>query len=1179
MNSNSNQSLGQCQNETENDLEEEELNDIEIENQNESNNNNGEDDKITSSGNNIKNTESNEEPIYVMTLALEQGKSEKIEIFSNSDPSELAYNFCKKNNLDFNALDYLREQITNLLETYAKNENDEEEEDDNNLNEQENKEGDINIPEIQEVQEDQEINSTDNLKESNFDIKSNDNNNDEFKINSLEKGDIQINEISPEEMINDNISADNNEDNNREINDSQNDNEKKEFNNSKIIDNDEENDNDNHDDDEIVEEIDFQNIKHEEKEKDNELKTDKDNNININGNIESQKQDKNDQDNNCINNEIKSIYKNKNNFLENELFLVENNDDKEADNNDNIIESERGNNNNSKETEKDNSYDKNISKKKYKINEDIIIGVGDFNNNMYQSNEELEINEIEINDIERMKREILENEKILNDNLNIDNDMNKISNIEEDNNIIYNNVEKNNEKNDFYKIENNQSNHEENHQKCDDNTNNLKEKSETYNFEKDEKDNYSEQFHTNNYAQETKTNTNNNILLSEDEDNNQNKEQYIIKDKDLNKESLLNKTNKILNESIKKNSNDYINNINQINNNIIIPKYEDLTFKKNSNKKSSSNKNVINCDIANDLKDNNNDLIINKNDNYTYNNNKKNNIIIPEFPDHISHYNYAKDKYLDEKKNTYTYNNSINNNNKNLKRIKQNDNLRNSDVIGKNAKNYIKYLSERNKLLKEEKDKEILSLEKEINKCDLKMNIKNNNIKNIYEIQSNNNNDIKNNFLKNNNQIYSTNYYNKNINYRKLNKLKEEYDKKYSFQPIINDNYKTDLTFDERLNIFNNISKQKKEELKNNLSNLKSDENGQEFFKPKLISRQTFLYNKKNNGNINEIEGDDKIDVFNKNYLYYKKYNSNKEKLYQYYYNNTNEPHIFSKVESEKLLNEANNKAFSNLFNELDSDQDNLITSFHINLNNIPNNILKIIEPLLIELKEDNQTLNQDEFIKAMTKLFENISSTERRQIINEYNNRRQRNISDKNDNIPINYNKNKKNNSLSKNKNNNLNNINYKNYNSQSRMLTRNYVSTENNNFDSHYLSCRPRTPVYKMVHKNSSYDYFNNLNKKKSQKTIVNNNTNKLAHKHFMRIQKMMSDYNNKYKTSMNQNNMETENDCFDRYNVVQRNNNGILNAKTPKFSYRSIFLNENKKFNSINDCTFNNYLKNLN
>ena len=135
-----------------------------------------------------------------------------------------------------------------------------------------------------------------------------------------------------------------------------------------------------------------------------------------------------------------------------------------------------------------------------------------------------------------------------------------------------------------------------------------------------------------------------------------------------------------------------------------------------------------------------------------------------------------------------------------------------------------------------------------------------------------------------------------------------------------------------------------------------------------------------------------KMDIFNKNYLYWKKYNSNKEKLYNKFYNNINEPHFFSKVQSKKYLNEANYKAFSNLFNELDSDQDNLITSLSMNLSNIPNNILKIIEPLLVELKEDQQTLNQEEFIKAMSKLFENISSTERRQLISEYTNTKQRN-------------------------------------------------------------------------------------------------------------------------------------------------------------------------------------------
>ena len=177
MNSNLNQNKENFQNDTENDIEEVDLNEMEVQNQNQLRNNNQEDSPRNENSDNNKNTDPNEEPIYVMTLALEQGKSEKIEIFSNSDPSELAYNFCRRNNLDFNALDYLREQITSLLETYAKNENDDEEEE-NNINDEVNKEEDenINIPEIEEAQEDQEINSTENIKENN-------NNEDKFIIN------------------------------------------------------------------------------------------------------------------------------------------------------------------------------------------------------------------------------------------------------------------------------------------------------------------------------------------------------------------------------------------------------------------------------------------------------------------------------------------------------------------------------------------------------------------------------------------------------------------------------------------------------------------------------------------------------------------------------------------------------------------------------------------------------------------------------------------------------------------------------------------------------------------------------------------------------------------------------------------------------------------------------------
>ena len=213
-----------------------------------------------------------------------------------------------------------------------------------------------------------------------------------------------------------------------------------------------------------------------------------------------------------------------------------------------------------------------------------------------------------------------------------------------------------------------------------------------------------------------------------------------------------------------------------------------------------------------------------------------------------------------------------------------------------------------------------------------------------------------------------------------------------------------------------------------------------------------------------------------------------------------------------------------------------------------------------------------------MSKLFENISSIDRRQLINEYNNNRSKKIINKTKNNSINnYNKNINTNQKRKNysllnkyrdsNNSNINNI------SNNRNIARNYISTDNNNFDNNFLSSRPKTPIYGVINKSSGNNFQNNLN---NRRTIVNNNTNKLAHKHFMRIQKMMNDYNNKYKANFN--NKEINSDCFDRNNKMNQNKK-IINYKAAKNSNKSIFSNENKKFSSINDCTFNNYLKSLN
>ena len=67
------------------------------------------------------------EPIYVMSLELGD-KIAKIKIYPDSEPMELAKNFCIKNNLDMDAVDYLKQQIEQLIIDYNNNDEDEENE-------------------------------------------------------------------------------------------------------------------------------------------------------------------------------------------------------------------------------------------------------------------------------------------------------------------------------------------------------------------------------------------------------------------------------------------------------------------------------------------------------------------------------------------------------------------------------------------------------------------------------------------------------------------------------------------------------------------------------------------------------------------------------------------------------------------------------------------------------------------------------------------------------------------------------------------------------------------------------------------------------------------------------------------------------------------------------------------
>ena len=152
----------------------------------------------------------------LLTLAIELGDKKKqlLNIYLDSKPEQLAYDFCLQNNLDFDSMENLKEEIKNALANYnadaanqnEKKENQEEVEQKNEENEERENEENIlskeNENENEELskeneQEEQEIQ---NINENENDIKKEKKDEDEIKV---EKKEIEEDKEKEEKEIND----------------------------------------------------------------------------------------------------------------------------------------------------------------------------------------------------------------------------------------------------------------------------------------------------------------------------------------------------------------------------------------------------------------------------------------------------------------------------------------------------------------------------------------------------------------------------------------------------------------------------------------------------------------------------------------------------------------------------------------------------------------------------------------------------------------------------------------------------------------------------------------------------------------------------------------------------------------------------------------------------------------
>ena len=213
-----------------------------------------------------------------------------------------------------------------------------------------------------------------------------------------------------------------------------------------------------------------------------------------------------------------------------------------------------------------------------------------------------------------------------------------------------------------------------------------------------------------------------------------------------------------------------------------------------------------------------------------------------------------------------------------------------------------------------------------------------------------------------------------------LKKLEEKiYDDPNMFKPKINKNIKglnkkmaeyASMTFEERQKKF----KEKVEEKRGKLiekKNINIDvKTGKKYFKPTINKNKKLENERKNKPVFNELYSDSE------------KYKIKKEELEKKVLELDQFKREFkASVRSEEMYDKQKNIAFEKIFKRLDDDKDGKISKNDIDLYGISKRIVKIISPILDELKSGGGSLTSDEFIKKCEIIYKSLNYADKKEL------------------------------------------------------------------------------------------------------------------------------------------------------------------------------------------------------
>ena len=119
-------------------------------------------------------------------------------------------------------------------------------------------------------------------------------------------------------------------------------------------------------------------------------------------------------------------------------------------------------------------------------------------------------------------------------------------------------------------------------------------------------------------------------------------------------------------------------------------------------------------------------------------------------------------------------------------------------------------------------------------------------------------------------------------------------------------------------------------------------------------------------------------DLYSKAELYKQKRLKTMREVYSSYGNC-----VKANTESNQIIERKKIKVFTELFHLMDKNNSGLITKENISIDNIPSHIVTIFDSVIKELCEEDQSLNENEFVSVCYQLYELLTYPERKQFLN----------------------------------------------------------------------------------------------------------------------------------------------------------------------------------------------------